>query len=184
MGSQKRVHGSIANLGSCMNNSLEAILRESEQLCRQKAHTQALKILDEVLESEPQCYQAWAKRAYVHDAMGDLRNALEDISRTITICALEPAYYDKRGRYLFRLQRYWDAVADFTRVIELCDFHKSDYYRCPAYFARADAYIRLGEYEKASIDLASVPAGHRAWTDRLRTKQQLLEECQRGRGSL
>lgn len=134
-------------------------------------------MLDDLLAREPDFHQAWAKRAYVNDAKGELQAALEDVSRAIAISSLEPAYYDKRGRYLFQLHKYRDAVADFTRVIELCDQHKSDYYRACAHFARADAYIRLGEYEKAKFDLENVTDDHRAWTDRLRTKQDLLAEC-------
>jgi tetratricopeptide (TPR) repeat protein len=165
-----------------MTDTRHDLLEESQKLAKREEYGGALEILDRLLATDPAYYQAWAKRAYVNGRRGLLESALEDISKAILICSTEPCFFDQRARFLFSMARYREAISDWTRVIELCDYHKSDYYRAPAHFARADAYIRSGEYDKATCDLAHVPDDHRAWTDKLRTKQDLLIECERGSG--
>src|SRR6267143_1063798 len=118
------------------------------------------------------------KSACVNSHRAHNEAAITDVSKAIAICDKEPDYFYTRGILFFGEGNYRDAVADFTKVIELCDYHKSDYYREEAYFFRADAHVRLKEFERAKADCHYVRDGIRTWTDRLRTKTEILAECQ------
>lgn len=93
------------------------------------------------------------------------------------MCELEPDYYYTRGILFFKISRYTEAVRDFTEVLRLCDFHNSNYYREGAHFFRADAYVRLKQYDEARADCAHVRDDFQTWTDSLRTKECILNEC-------
>ncbi len=161
-----------------MNDNSDT-LRRVDSLVRNGDCDTAKALLDGLLTNDPNCVQALAKRAYVHDSAGRVEAAIRDVSAAIAICDSEPALFDKRARLLFRAQLYRDAVADCTRALALCDQHQNDYYRAPAHFLRADAYIRLKDFNRATDDLALVPDGHTAWTDRLRNKTELVADCRK-----
>jgi len=93
------------------------------------------------------------------------------------MCGNEPDFFYTRGRLLFEETRYRDAVSDFTKVIELCDYHSSDYYRGGAHIFRADAYVRLKEFDKAKADCKHVKDDKPIWTDKLRTRADILADC-------
>ncbi len=162
-----------------MHKDIRAELLEIEKLARSECYHEALRRADALAGSHPREPDIWATRGYVNGRHGDLPAAISDLSICIDLRRSEPDDFFTRGRFLFRAGRYDEAASDFTRVIQLCDSYNSDYYRQPAYFFRADAYVRLGQYEKARADCGRVADRGQVWTDRLRTIDQILSECQR-----
>lgn len=82
-----------------------------------------------------------------------------------------------RGIDLFKTGDFEKAVSDFTRVLQLCDYHKSDYYRAPAYFFRADSFVQLKEFKSAKADCQHIPENMQTWTSKLKSKADILSEC-------
>jgi len=68
-------------------------------------------------------------------------------------------------------------VDDFTMGLVLCDHYNNDYYREPLHFLRADGLLKLGKKRVALRDLEHVRADFSSWTYKLRTKAELLAEC-------
>ncbi len=162
-----------------MNSSCKIALAEIDAMVRNEKYEEALDRVDELARMYPDEASIWRTRAYAKSRQGDLSAAILDVTKAIGICNIEPDYFFTRGILLFKQGNYSDAVEDFTRVLELCDLHSSDYYREGAHFCRADSFLRLGEWEKATADCARVKDGMRAWTDRLRTKEEMEGECRR-----
>jgi tetratricopeptide (TPR) repeat protein len=88
----------------------------------------------------------------------------------------EPHYYFMRGWKRLRLNQLNDAVADFSKTIALSDEYKSDYYRDPAYLARAEAYLRLGRMDEAAADCERVANAEMTWPG-VRSKNSILATC-------
>lgn len=47
-------------------------------------------------------------------------------------------------------------------------------------FLRADAFVRIKEFDKAKNDCDCILGEYKTWTDRLRTKHDILSDCLRG----
>lgn len=160
-----------------MKSDLDVELRHIEVLAKSDDYAEALRRLDDLAAVFPKETKVWATRAYINERKGDSGAAIADWSKLINLSNKEPHPFYVRGILFIRVARYREAVADFTKVIELGDFYNSDYYREPAYFCRADAYSRLGEFEKARLDCIHVRDDMQTWTDRLRTKAGVLADC-------
>jgi tetratricopeptide (TPR) repeat protein len=156
-------------------------LGEIEKLTATGGHQEALRRLEQLAVKYPGDPRIWASRAFVLSHEGARASAVVDWSRAIELCSHEPHYLYMRGIDLFACGRFQEAISDFTNVLKLCDRYKSDYYRAPAHFFRADAHVRLREFDEAVIDCAHVPDDMRTWTDRLRSKADILSDC-RSRG--
>lgn len=160
-----------------MSKSISDELQRIDAMARNDEYEAALQCVDALARSHPGEAALWRTRAYVNSRSGNRRAAIVDMDRAIQICNLEPDYFFTRGILLFKTENYQQAVVDFTKVIELCDYHGSEYYREGAYFLRADAYVRLRQFSEALQDCAHVRDGMRAWTDRLRSKEEIVAEC-------
>jgi tetratricopeptide (TPR) repeat protein len=161
-----------------MYYDIHSELKEIEKLARLESYHEALRRADALAVSHPDEPAVWTTRGYVNGRQGDLPAAISDLSRCIDLRGNEPDDFFTRGRFLFKAGRYDEAVSDFTRVLQLCDTHNSDYYRQAAYFFRADAYARLSQYDKARADCCRINDRGPVWTDKLRTIDDILDECQ------
>lgn len=161
-----------------MRDEINAELKQIERLVRAEKHEEALRRADVLAASHPEEPRVWTTRGSVNARQGELPAAISDLSKCIELRGNEPDDFFTRGRFLFKVGRYEEAVSDFTRVLQLCDSYNSDYYREAAYFFRADAYLRLRQYENAREDCHRVLDKKPFWTDRLRTIDEILDECQ------
>jgi tetratricopeptide (TPR) repeat protein len=160
-----------------MHDQMNNDLREIERLARMERYQEALLRIDALAASHPNQPTVWAARGYVNGRQGDLSAAVSDLTRCISLRENEPNDFFTRGRFLFRAGKYNEAISDFSRVLQLCDSYNSDYYRQAAYFFRADAYVRLKEHDKARADCRNVVDRGPIWTDKLRTVDEILDEC-------
>lgn len=153
-------------------------LKIIEKLAQNENYSEARNQLKKLTADNPQDEALiWAAHAYIHSREGDNKAALADLNKAILLFGKEPHPYYMRGIIYLQTGEYLTAVHDFSKVIELCDYHKSDYYRESAYFLRADAYVRLKEFVKAIADCAHISDDFSTWTDKLRTKKDVLAAC-------
>lgn len=159
-----------------MDNSIEHQLVEIEAAIK-RGEADATRRLEDLAARYPAEPAIWAAQAHYQTQRGDFAAAAAAWSHAIAISEKEPHYYYMRGIVQFRSGKLRDAVRDFSTVIELCDQHGWGYYREPAYFFRADAYVKLKEFEKARSDCTHVSDEMRTWTDKLKCKADILAEC-------
>ncbi len=161
-------------------HSLKHQLQALERLAESGRGMEALHSLDSLEKEHPEDASINASKAYVNALEGTYESALLEWTKAIAKCDKEPHFFCMRGEIFTRLGRYQEAVNDFTKVLDLCDLYASDYYKTPAYFRRADAFVRSGRYAEARRDCAFVPDGEVVWLDKRRTKEEILAECDQG----
>ena len=159
-------------------DNLREVLDKIQSRASDGALAEALLNTEELIEVYPNEPAVWNLRGYIFGQQGEILKAIDARSTAISLCDKEPHYFYMRGIDLFSLGKYTEAISDFSTVIELCDYYKSDYYRAGAYFFRADASVRVGDYSRARVDCAHIEDGMTTWTDKLRSKADILADCQ------
>jgi tetratricopeptide (TPR) repeat protein len=159
-----------------MNQTLDSKIKCIEERIHAgdpEAHNQVSKLI----EHYPNKVEVWALRAYLLGRKGNWGEAINDLTHALDLLPSEPGLFFDRGRYYAKIGEHQCAVDDFTNALELCVFHSNDYYRESLYFFRAEAYLRLGNKVAALEDLQGVRKDFSLWTNELRTKQELLDQC-------
>jgi tetratricopeptide (TPR) repeat protein len=113
----------------------------------------ALREFEEVVRLAPEAPLGWYNRALVRRDLKDCSGAIADFSRAL---AIEPNYFNalyQRGRCRQALGDDRAAVVDLTQAAAAPG---QVHARFMAYFARADAYRRLGNLEAAHADYTRV----------------------------
>lgn len=160
-----------------MGTNLAEALANIDELARLEKYQQALEQLGALAKQYPGNAWIWRSRAYIASRQGNTSVAISEISFAIELQDTEPDFYYTRGILQFQNGAFKACISDFTNVLKLCDVHSSNYYREGAFFFRADAYSRLGEFDKARADCLFVKDGMQTWTDGLRSKDDILKEC-------
>lgn len=161
--------------------NLHGLIQEAKRLAHAGDDAEATALAHSLAEKYPSTVEVWTLLAYLHARNRDYREAISHVTRAIEIDSTEPSLLYDRGRYMLAIGQNSQAVSDFSKAIQLCDLHRSDYYREALHFLRAEAHLARNAPDEALRDLAHVRDGFQAWTDRLRTKQQLVEACRRRR---
>lgn len=161
-----------------MKHEITSLCKSASELADAECYVRAREIVEKVIVCDPENPLVWNTRSYINACEGCFEDAVDDLSKSVLLCNHEPHPYFTRGRLLLKLGRFEEAIDDFNRVLELCDRYNSDYYRRTAYFFRADAYARTGKFSEALSDCDHIPDGTHIWTDRLRTKAEIVAECE------
>jgi tetratricopeptide (TPR) repeat protein len=160
-----------------MSDSLEARLARIRELAKQGDHDAALRLSEQAASELPLEAEVWRMQGYVHARHGNHVDAVQALSRAIALQPNEPDYYFTRGRYYLAASDANRAIADFSKTIELCDLHRSDYYREIAHLMRAEALLRLGRHHEARADCSHVADDAAVWVDASVSKKAILESC-------
>jgi len=156
---------------------MEDLISRAERLASTGDWDGAMSLASELVAKYPNEMKVWLLRADLYGRNRAYASAIADLSRAIEISPMEPCLFHERGLDALALGNDQAATEDFTRGLELCDRQKSDYYRESFHFLRAEAFLRLRRKKEALADLAHVREDQKAWTYRLRTKAELLYEC-------
>jgi tetratricopeptide (TPR) repeat protein len=162
-----------------MSESLDDLISKAKSLDRTGHNEEAMSLATQMVEQHPNEMKPWSLRAYLHAGKHDYEQATADLTRAIAINSMEPKLFWDRGRYESLQDHYQSAVSDFGKGLELCDHYKDDYYRESLHFFRAEALIRLARKREALADLEHVREDLKTWTYKLRTKLELLAECEK-----
>jgi tetratricopeptide (TPR) repeat protein len=156
--------------------ALKEKMAKADEFARNRRLGEARLLADELTMQFAEEMQVWLLRSYLCALGEEYTQAILDLDRAIDLNSLEPHLFYSRGTYQFYLGNYTSALSDFTKGLDLCDFHQNDYYREELHFWRAEASLRLGRRLDALNDLSKVRSDFVTWTSRLRTKDHLLAE--------
>ena len=84
--------------------------------------------------------------------MGDLESSLLDFNKAAELDPMNSIIFSNWGLVLWKLEWFWDAIADYTKEISLGGKKP----RTWALNNRAYCYAKLGEFEKAIKDYTEV----------------------------
>ncbi len=160
-----------------MTPELENAIASAQAMARADNTAGAMAVAESLLAEHPDEMEVWLLRGYLHELNADYSEAKSALSRAIELNGSEPHLFYNRGRFSYHLGELREAVQDFSKALELCDFYNNDYYRQELYFWRAETLVKLGRKQEALNDLSQVDADFSSWTDHLQTKQELLAAC-------
>ncbi|MGZ4828198.1 MAG: tetratricopeptide repeat protein [Candidatus Angelobacter sp.] len=161
-----------------MPEKLDNLISRAKELVKDKDSEKAMSLANELVKRYSNEARVWALRGHMHALNSKYTEAASDLTQAININPTEIYYFYSRGRYRFAIHDNESAVDDFTNGLNLCDLHQKDDFREELHFWRAETLLRLGKKTEALSDLDHVPEdGYTSWTDRLRTKAQLVADC-------
>ncbi len=112
-----------------------------------KTYQEAITILTQTLEANPQDAQAYRNRGIAYAHINKYPEALADLSQALKLNDADADAYNQRGIVYFKLGRYSQAIADFNRAIAK---HPQ---LAESYNNRGVLYKTLGNYQRALKDL-------------------------------
>jgi tetratricopeptide (TPR) repeat protein len=149
-----------------MKSTLDRLISKAERLAEADDNDGAMFLATKLINEHPKEMKVWLLRSYLHGRSGDYDQAIADVTCAIRIDPEQPS-----------IGKDEDAVEDCTKGLRLCDQYGNDYYREALHFMRAESLLRLGKKPQALADLTHVRDDYTLWTDRLRTKADLVADC-------
>jgi len=160
-----------------MSEPLDSLLDEIEIRVHDEKAT-ALERAEQLTEQYPEEPEVWRTLADVHATMGDWDSSVAAITRMIEVTPPHPRMYFYRGHYEHKRGNLQAALADFNQAVALAkELQEEDGWE-QLYFMRADVLAALGRKAEARADLAHVPDGYVGRTNRIRSKAEILEDCE------
>lgn len=130
--------------------------KESFQLAKYETdkgkYTEAIALLDKIIQSEPDFDSAYAERAYNYLLIEKPEQAIQDVNKAIEINFNNIDAYFIRGLIYGYLFEYDKALKDYTHIIRLGD----STYISVALRERANIYYATQEIEKSIKDLSEI----------------------------
>lgn len=135
-----------------MNEAGRKTLTAAKQLSKEDALLEALELCNQLIENQPNSYEGYELRSSIFRRLGDLDKALWDLDHVIELLPTSAAPHFRKGRYLMMLSRCGDAAKEFSEAEALDDGYFGDV----IFFYRAEAFLRMGEYDKCLQDCRSM----------------------------
>lgn len=136
----------------------------------------ALELSQELLRTNADKAEAWALHASLHARNGNYIQALECASRAIALAPERATLYFQRARYNLDLNAPLDAIQDLNEALNKDRYNEASF-TAELYFHRAEAFITLGKKKEALADISRLDDGYQTWTFTLRSKSDLLKDC-------
>ncbi|HLX38918.1 MAG TPA: tetratricopeptide repeat protein, partial [Ktedonobacteraceae bacterium] len=110
---------------------------------------EAMQALSSALEHDPMLVAAWANRAVLNFDRGNVDASIADLSHALELSESATVLYN-RGLAYQSLERWQDAIADYTRALALSDVDAQD-----MLYQRGVCYTQLGNVPLARQDFAA-----------------------------
>ena len=122
----------------------------SRNMLAEDNYKDAIEILNVLLRSDRDSYEAYYLRGYAKLGLGDLLGARSDLSRALEINEVYTEAYHYRGIVAAELGNYEDAVRDLSAAIDL----RPDI--VGSYYSRGVTHLRNKQWVKALVDFDMV----------------------------
>ena len=136
-------------------DDIEKQLDEAFSAAQKDDYEKALAICNAVLQAYPLFPDALRKRSEIYTRMGDLERAIADLTEIIKTAGESSDYFFRGWRYLDNGDTD-NAIADFSKALELGEDQNFHYYDQSAHFFRALACVRAIRYDEALADCLHV----------------------------
>ena len=159
--------------------ALDVEIEKVRTLTREGKSDAAMSLCQELVAQHPSNANVWRMRAHLYFSDGQLDKAEGDITHALSIDQ-QSVFFFTRARYRLRMEEFTGVAEDIESALlaEKMNEYGDETYLWELYFFRAEAWIKLGQKNKALVDLNNVPDDFRTWTFALRTKADLLADCQ------
>lgn len=128
-------------------NNIQAMLLRGREYLEVKDYRAAVADADRALAADSRFAPAFNLRGMAERALGDPRKALEDFTRAISLSPVTDNYFQRGATYQV-MGDHQRAILDFDEMLRI----QPD--AAPAYFARAESRLALGDERGAEEDRA------------------------------
>jgi tetratricopeptide (TPR) repeat protein len=158
---------------------LDRILQSSHSLATSGKYAEALAICAWLMEDPETEVAGLRQRAEVKQQMQDTPGAIEDLQGVVARFPHEPGDFYILGILLLRNGATADAIRAFGGAIKADADAGSSYYTPGALLFRAEAYLKMRDYQEAIADLSNLRPGFATYIpgSGMRSKEQILDEA-------
>ncbi len=160
-----------------MKQQLEDAISKARELSRVGNKDAAISLANELLEQYPLEARVWFLRGSLYSLKKDYLAAIKDITEAICIHP-ESHFFFNRGCYYFSIRQYTSAIEDFKQALSM-DNYNDESYRQYLFFWRAETLIKLNKKQEALLDIACIGEDFKTWTFALRSKSDLIADCEK-----
>jgi tetratricopeptide (TPR) repeat protein len=159
---------------------LDRILKKAYDHARKFEYPKALELCDWLIQDKSTEIAGYRKRASVREHMGDIDGAISDFQHVVSTDPREPADFYRLGILQLQQGLTAQAVVSFTKAIEIGSEAGFHYYTPGALLFRAEAYLKLCDFENAISDCSTLPAGFNTYmggSSGMRSREDILGEA-------
>lgn len=136
----------------------------------------ALTHIKELLREHPDEAEAWSLQGSLYARCGNYDEAIKNLNKAIALSPQRAGFYFRRGRYNLKSGNVSEAINDLSEALSK-DNRNDITFTEALYFHRAEALIKLGKKQEALSDLSHIPENYQTWTFKLRSKADLIADC-------
>lgn len=159
-------------------SDLDAILKTVVRRVLERKYPEALAICDWLIEDPATAVAGYRERSTVKELMGDAGAAIADLAKVIESRTVEPADFHSLGILLLKNGDTTAAVESFTHAIDHGTQQEFNYYTNSSLLFRAEAFLKLTDYENALKDALRLPDSYEAHVagQGMRSKETIISE--------
>ena len=160
-------------------SELDVILKTVVRRVLDRKYPEALAICDWLIEDPATAVAGYRERSTVNELMGDAGGAIADLNKVIESGTVESADFHALGILLLKNGDTAAAIENFTRAIDHGAQHQLNYYTNSSLLFRAEAFLKLTDYENALKDASRLPESYEAHVagQGMRSKEAILSEA-------
>lgn len=162
------------------DEELDRILKKTYDYACKSDYPKALEICEWLIYDKSTEMAGYRQRAAVREHMRDFDGAICDLQRVVSDSQIEPGDFYGLGLLQFRQGLTAQAIASFTKAIEIGSEAGFEYYTKGSLLFRAEAYLKLCDYENAIRDCSALPADYKTYmggASGMRSRENILDEA-------
>ena len=133
-------------------NTNQKILKDKAfKLYLKKEYEESLTLIEECLEISP-CAECFTIKAYIYKSLKNFTEAEKNYTLAIESDLNDASSYHLRGNFFFRRSNFYDAIDDYSYVINNSNLEYREIVIDSVLFERALVYCCIGEFDKAMED--------------------------------
>jgi tetratricopeptide (TPR) repeat protein len=153
-------------------------IRGVYKLAKEGMYDEAIQICGKYIVAHPNQREGYKQRSYIFGRMKLWEDAIRDVDILINMGHEEPDDYFSRGRWNLMAGHTSSSIEDFSKVIEIEIVLPRKYYTESAYFYRANAYMKMGFFQRAIDDCEKVRDGFKVHLmGKIVSKADILSEA-------
>ncbi|MDQ1818150.1 hypothetical protein RBA41_33110 [Massilia sp. CCM 9210] len=172
-------HRDMKSIRPKSEDELESILKSAYDYARSENYEKAIELCDWLMQDSSTEIAGRRERAAVRSRMGDIDGAIIDLKYVIKTDGLEPADFYTLGILLLRNGSTIDAIEQFGDAVKTGDAAKNHYYKNSSLLFRAEAKLRVCDFEGALKDVSGLPDGYNTYFSGtgMRSKEDIAGEA-------
>jgi tetratricopeptide (TPR) repeat protein len=160
-------------------SELDALLKTVVIRVLERKYPEALAICDWLIEDPATAVAGSRERSTVQELMGEAGAAIADLNKVIESGTVEPADFHALGILPLKNGDTAAAVESFTCAIDYGAQRQFNYHTNSSLLFRAEAFLKLTDYENALKDASRLPESYEAHVagQGMRSKKAIISEA-------